>query len=935
MKEMERMKILETKNPNNAIEIENASFGWLIIDADYFRDSIFDILAHRKSVKNSEWSRTTFSLSALPENRTYESEKYNCVLRNININISKGKLVAVIGTIGSGKSSLLYALIGQLKLLSGSMAIHGTIGYVGQEPWIINDTFKENILFGNIYNEKKYNEVIDQCCLQMDLLALPMKQDTVLGERGAILSGGQRQRIGLARAVYSNPDVLLLDDPLSAVDLLVSQTLFDNIFKQAVLRGKTIIFNTNQLQLVSRCDEIIYMKHGRIVEMGNHEVMMESNGEYAQLINTFYRMAEFSASLPDSEDFQSSLNEDPDSNDILKRSWSFDIEDEYQHTFKSSTYCAYIKAAGGVCVAIFIFISFLIPNVSFFINDYWLSLYLTPGFYASNSSKSNSYRSKLCEYLEPTKFMYIYIGIAIFSVISLIFRGWLFVKVTLRAATKLHDGVMDKLMRAPMSFFDVTPVGRLISSFSSGLDGIDVRLPMQLEEVIQNACSVMMCIASVVITFPSFLAVVAFLVIVFYFVQKMSRLVTRQLKRLESSTKSPLYMHVLSTIHGLETIQAFKKTKMFDEKFEKLVNSHISAVLMNSSFIRWMTLRLDILATFSTSMVALLIVLSKNNVSTAMAGLAISYSAQMSTFFQHTVRLITEAESKFISVERLLSWAKNTPQEAPLIITSRRPPDGWPSDGRIVFSNYYLSYQKNSTHVLKNVNFTINPKEKVGIIGRTGSGKSSIVASIFRIFEKTRGSILIDDIDISEIGLYDLRSRLAIVPQEPVLFSGTLRYNLDPFKKYTNNELWSALEKCRIKQKISHLNGQLDTKIIEHGAYFSLGEKQLICLARTLLLQSNILIMDEATSAIDPETEDLIDTVTQLYFSSKTVLTIAHKTKTVMKCDRIMVIDNGQEPNLTPVSRPTKKLRDPGATHIQFLRWLLERCVEPPLQCRC
>ncbi len=877
-----------------------------------------------------------------------EIDSYKIALQNINYIAKKGELSCIVGKVGSGKSAFLQSILGELHKLNGTITIMGKIAYSPQIPWIMNGTVEENILFGSKYDKLFYEKTINACALKDDLKILPDGDQTEVGEKGISLSGGQKARLSLARAVYARADVYLLDDILSAVDEHVGKHLIDNVLgPNGLLQHKCKILATNSINILTFSDNITMVLNGEITESGTYEQIMSSESPLKQLIKDFGKKSQNSSSgnsttiVENSEDLDNDSNAAIDDisevevfninnskrindnerrksfislrrasiasftkpnlsssskNQIINQSKISRKEHQEQGKVNWNVYKEYFYACNPFGVSVFLSCLVLSAAVS-----------VAGNFWLKNWSEKNS---ETGSNPQVGKYLGVYLALGIIaSFLSLAQTITLWIWCTIQGSKILHESMTSSVLRAPMSFFETTPIGRILNRFSSDIYKVDEVLGRVFSQFFANVVKVsftMIVICSSTWQFFFFILPIGVLYVLY---QRYYLMTSRELKRLDSVTKSPIFAHFQETLCGVSTIRAYSQERRFNYLNESKVDLNMKAYHPAINTNRWLAVRLEFLGSLIILGASGLTILTikSNKLTDGMVGLAMSYALQITQSLNWIVRMTVEVETNIVSVERILEYS-NLPSEAPEIINDSRPPLNWPSKGGVIFKNYSTKYRPELDLVLKNINLNIKPKEKIGIVGRTGAGKSSLTLALFRIIEPVSGGINIDDINTTTIGLQDLRHRLSIIPQDSQVFEGTIRQNIDPNNEYTNDEIWKALKLSHLSQHVEQMGNGLDAAVTEGGGNLSVGQRQLMCLARALLIPSNVLVLDEATAAVDVETDHVLQQTIRTEFAERTILTIAHRLNTIMDSDRIVVLNGGE---VAEFDTPSELLKNP------------------------
>ncbi|KAF9155878.1 hypothetical protein BG015_008240 [Linnemannia schmuckeri] len=916
-------------------------------------------------------------------------------LTNVSADFPVGELSLIVGPTGSGKSALLLALLGELERVEGHMYLprldynrnysddRGSgIAYVAQTAWLQNGTVRDNILFGKAFNQERYSAVLEGCALTTDLDVLEFNDLTEIGEQGVTLSGGQKQRVSLARAIYSDASVLLLDDCLSAVDTHTGRHIFQTL-NGPLMDGRTILMATHQVQLtLSAARYIVVLDKGKVVGTGTPEECIRHGWiDHVTLVATVSYQSSEADTLDGDKGAKTDLKDDRKAASPAK---SKDEETKAEGSVPFKVYKYYFSASGGWIAWILLVGIYVFEQSATVAEKSWLAIWtnrmaettgslvleaaqtVTPELVASvkeafTPRDGSAYGTITMavfgkgtpESVSVGFYIGVYVLLGLIPMLINIFSMFYSMTVlNINGSRSIHAQLLHKISRARSRFFDTTPVGRIINRFSADMATIDSMLINTLLYLVFSVISIIFTVFVISVNMPLFM-IPAFFVISIYIVLGVLYVpVSRDLKRLNSVSRSPILNHFNETVNGLTTIRAYGFERRFQAKNLSNLDDNNRAFYWLYSAGRWLGWRLDLTSALVSFCTGLLILQRWDQIESGWAALCLSYSTMFNSRVAWMIRSYAQNEMNMNSLERVIEYM-NVEEEAPAVIEGSRPPASWPHAGQISIEHLTVRYSPGTPDILKNVSVSIKGGEKVGVVGRTGSGKSTLAISLLRILEPTRGTIRIDDIDISKIGLHDLRSSLTIIPQDPILFMGTLRFNLDPFDEHEDIELWEALRRSHLipattirgssgstptpdsnsanaSQALSTHDHEttidpsqitLDTEIQQGGSNFSQGQRQLIALARALVRQSKIIIMDEATASVDFETDLKVQTTIREEMADATIITIAHRIRTIADFDRVLVMQAGE---VAEFDKPYSLMRQEGS----LFRELCEQSTE-------
>uniref|UniRef100_A0A7N6ACJ0 ATP-binding cassette, sub-family C (CFTR/MRP), member 9 n=1 Tax=Anabas testudineus TaxID=64144 RepID=A0A7N6ACJ0_ANATE len=828
-----------------------------------------------------------------------------------------GQLTMIVGQVGCGKSSLLLAMLGEMQTIEGrvcwniiveeatkpnyhrqTVTNRNFVAYAAQKSWLLNATVEDNITFGSPFNKQRYKAVIDACSLQPDIDLLPFGDQTEIGERGINLSGGQRQRICVARALYQNTNIVFLDDPFSALDIHLS----DHLMQEGILKflqddKRTVVLVTHKLQYLIHADWIIAMKDGSVLREGTLKDIQTHDVELYDHWKTLMNRQDQELEKVEEEEEEDDDNMSTTSNRRSKIPWKM---------------CWRYLSSGGYLMVFLMVSSNLLKHSVIVAIDYWLALWT----FSSNTTfpTSVNMEAENDSYYLPVFIILCAAGIflCLFTSLSVEFLG-------LSAATNLHHNLLNKIIHAPIRFFDITPLGQILNRFSADTNIIDQHIPPTLESLTRSTLLCLSAIGVISSITPAFLVALVPLAVAFYFIQKYFRVASKDLQDLDDSTQLPLLCHFSETAEGLTTIRAFRHEARFRQRMLELTDTNNTAYLFLSAANRWLEVRTDYLGAVIVLTVAGASIWSLRYglPCCGLVGLGLTYALTVTNYLNWVVRNLADLEVQMSAVKKVNSFLSTECENYEGSMDTSQVPENWPQDGEIKIQDLCVRYDPMLKPVLKHVNAYIKPGQKVGICGRTGSGKSSLSLAFFNMVDIFEGKIVIDGIDICKLPLHTLRSRLSIILQDPVLFSGSIRFNLDPEKTCTDDRLWEALEIAQLKNMVKALPGGLDAVVTEGGENFSVGQRQLFCLARAFVRKSSILIMDEATASIDMATENILQKVVMTAFADRTVVTIAHRVHTILTADLVIVMKRG---NILEYDKPETLLEQEDGMFASFVK---------------
>ncbi|KAM0856482.1 hypothetical protein ACQ4PT_049094 [Festuca glaucescens] len=827
-------------------------------------------------------------------------------LKNVNLVVKAGEKIAICGEVGSGKSTLLAAVLGEVPMTEGMIQVCGKIAYVSQNAWIQTGTVQDNILFGSSMDRQRYQDTLERCSLVKDLEMLPYGDCTEIGERGVNLSGGQKQRVQLARALYQNADIYLLDDPFSAVDAHTATRLF-NKYVMGALSDKTVLLVTHQVDFLPVFDSILLMSDGEVIRSGSYQTLLADCKEFKDLVNGHKDtsgVSDLNNNIPPRRAKETSINEKDGSHekDYVKPSLADQlIKKEEKETGDAGVkpYMYYLRQNKGLVYASFAVISHMI-------------------FIAGQTAQSSWMAANVQNpHISTLKLINVYIVIGVCTMFFLLSRSLSVVVLGIQTSRFLFSQLLSSLFRAPMSFFDTIPIGRVLSRVSLDLNILDLDVPFAFMFSLAASLNAYSNLGVLAVVKWEVLLVSVPMVVLATRLQRYYLATAKELMRISGTTKSTLANHLGESISGAITVRAFGEEDRFFAENLDLVDKNAGPCFHNFAASEWLIQRLEIMSAMVLSFSAfLMVLLPQGTFSPGFVGMALSYGLSLNTSFVFSIQNQCKLANQIILVERVRQYM-DIKSEAAEVVEENRPAPDWPKDGSVELTDLKIRYRKDAPFVLHGITCKFEAGDKIGIVGRTGSGKTTLIGALFRLVEPAGGKIIIDSVDISTVGLHDLRSRLGIIPQDPTLFQGTVRYNLDPLGQFSDQQIWEVLDKCQLLEAVQEKEQGLDSHVMEDGSNWSMGQRQLFSLGRVLLRRCRILVLDEATATIDNATDAVLQKTIRREFKNCTVITVAHRIPTVMDCDMVLAMSDGR---VVEYDRPTKLMETEGSLFRELVK---------------
>ncbi|XP_042484664.1 ABC transporter C family member 3-like [Macadamia integrifolia] len=843
---------------------------------------------------------TEVAIEIIKGNFSWDIHSPNLTLKDLNFQVKHGMKVVVCGSVGSGKSSLISCILGEVPKISGSIKLKGKKAYVAQLPWIQSGKIVDNILFGKEMDKERYEMILEACSLKKDLELFAFGDQTIVGERGINLSGGQKQRIQIARALYHDADIYLLDDPFSAVDAHTGTHLFKECLL-GILGSKTVIYVTHQVEFFPFADLILVMKDGKITQAGKYEEILSSGTDFVELVGAHNKALAKLNSIEHGVALNNLINNEEDDNMLCGEKSNQDDEVRESENYKTEElvepkgqlvqeekrekggvnpllYLKYVTTAYKGAFVPLILLAQILFELLQIVSSYWMVL-------------DNPDSEDVRPHVMGCNPIFIYIALTFGSSLCTFTRSMLIVTAGYKTSTLLFNKMHLCIFRAPLLFFDSTPSGRILNRVSIDQSAADTSIPHKFEQLLISIIGFLGTIAVMSQVAWQMLIVSIPMTVACIWYQQYYISTARELSRLTGVCQAPITQHFVESSLGSITIRCFGQEERFMDTNLKLVDGYFRPKFHFSGAIEWLCFRMDMLASITYAIFFVFLISVPHGVlSPGIMGLAVTYGL---SFSMHGIIWdLCSLENNIISIERIMQYTC-IPSEPPLVVEENKPDDEWPSQGKVDIVNLQVRYASHLPLVLRDLTCTFPGGIKIGIVGRTGSGKSTLVQALFHMLEPVAGQIWIDGINIFKIGLHDLRSRLSIIPQDPIMFEGTLRSNLDPLEDYTDEQIWEVLDKCQLGDEIRKKEGKLDTSVNENGENWSIGQRQLVCLGRVLLKRCKVLVLDEATASMDTATEYLIQQTLRQHFSGSTVITIAHRITSILDIDMVLLLDNG------------------------------------------